>query len=98
MQMTPPRLAMAVMTESGMLRMMGADMVGMSTVPECIAAVHSGLRTVAFSIVTDMCLPDALEPANIDRIVQVAGEGGKRLEKILIELFREMSRPVVPTP
>jgi len=84
--------------EYRMLRMMGADIVGMSTVPECIAAVHAGLRTVAFSIVTDMCLPDALEPANIDRILQVAGEGGKRLEKILIELFREMSRPVVPTP
>lgn len=83
--------------EYRMLRMMGADIVGMSTVPECIAAAHAGLRTVAFSIVTDMCLPDALEPANIDRIVQVAGEGGKRLEKLLIELFREMGRPGGPS-
>ena len=77
--------------EYRMLRAMGADVVGMSTVPECIAAVHAGLRTVAYSIVTDMCLPDALEPANIDRIVRIAGEGGQRLERILVELFREMN-------
>ena len=81
--------------EYRMLRAMGADVVGMSTVPECITAAHAGLRTIAFSIVTDMCLPDALEPANIDRIVRIAGEGGQRLEKILIELFREMNCPAV---
>jgi purine-nucleoside phosphorylase len=45
---------------------------------------------VAFSIVTDMCLPDALEPADIEKIVRVAGEGGKRLEQILLELFRQL--------
>ena len=77
--------------EYRMLRTMGADIVGMSTVPECIAATHAGLKTLAFSIVTDMCLPDALEPADIDKIVRVAGEGGSRLEKILIELFRELA-------
>ena len=68
--------------EYRILRMMGADIVGMSTVPECITAVHAGLKTVGFSIVTDMCLPDALEPANIDSIVRVATEGGKRLEQL----------------
>jgi purine-nucleoside phosphorylase len=73
-----------------MLRTIGADIVGMSTVPECITATHAGLRTVAFSIVTDMCLPDALEPADIEKIVRVAGEGGKRLEQILLELFRQL--------
>lgn len=77
--------------EYRMLRTIGADIVGMSTVPECITAVHAGLKTVAFSIVTDMCLPDALEPADIDKIVRVAGEGGKRLEKILPELLRGFS-------
>ena len=78
--------------EYRMLRTMGADVVGMSTAPECITAVHAGLKTVAFSIVTDMCLPDALEPANIEKIVRIAGEGGQRLEKILLELFREMAK------
>jgi len=76
--------------EYRMLRTMGADVVGMSTAPECITATHAGLRTVAFSIVTDMCLPDALEPADIEKIVRVAGEGGKRLEQILIQLFRDL--------
>ena len=76
--------------EYRMLRTIGADIVGMSTVPECITATHAGLRTVAFSIVTDMCLPDALEPADIEKIVRVAGEGGKRLEQILLELFRQL--------
>ncbi|MBL8809174.1 MAG: purine-nucleoside phosphorylase [Planctomycetaceae bacterium] len=75
--------------EYRMLRQMGADIVGMSTVPECITAVHAGLRTVAFSIVTDMCLPDALEPAEIEKILKVAAEGGARLERLLIQLFRD---------
>ena len=49
------------------LRMIGADVVGMSTVPEVIVAVHAGLASIGFSIVTDMCLPDALEPADVPR-------------------------------
>jgi purine-nucleoside phosphorylase len=76
--------------EYRMLRTIGADIVGMSTVPECITAAHAGMKTAAFSIVTDMCLPDALEPADIEKIVRVAGEGGQRLERILVELFREL--------
>ena len=76
--------------EYRMLRMMGADIVGMSTVPEIIVARHAGMQTAGFSIVTDMCLPDALEPANIDRIIAVATEGGERLSRLLLELFRRM--------
>ena len=58
--------------EYRMLRAMGADVVGMSTVPETIAAVHSGLKVLTFAIVTDRCLPDALEPANIESIIAAA--------------------------
>jgi purine-nucleoside phosphorylase len=58
--------------EYRMLRALGADVVGMSTVPEAIAAVHCGLRTLAFAIVTDRCLPDALEPANVPAIIAAA--------------------------
>ncbi|MDA3962839.1 MAG: purine-nucleoside phosphorylase [Planctomycetota bacterium] len=58
--------------EYRMLRVLGADLVGMSTVPETIAAVHCGMRVLAFGIVTDRCLPDALEPANIAKIIEAA--------------------------
>ena len=54
------------------LRALGADVVGMSTVPEVIVAVHGGMRVLGVSIVTDQCLPDALEPASLDRILAVA--------------------------
>ncbi len=78
--------------EYRMLRMMGADIVGMSTVPECIVANHAGLKTAGFSIVTDMCLPDALEPADISRILKVAAQGGAQLERLLIEFFRQLDQ------
>jgi len=66
---------------------MGADIVGMSTVPEIIVAAHCGLRAVAFSVVTDICLPDALEPVDIAKIIEVAGIGGEKLTKLLPELI-----------
>ena len=69
--------------EYRMLRWMGADVVGMSTVPEAIVAKHAGLRTLGFSIVTDMCLPDALEPVDIAKILAVAAQGGERLAKLI---------------
>ena len=58
--------------EYRMMRMMGADVVGMSTVPEVIVAVHCGLQVLGFSAVTDECFPDCLQPANIDAIIAVA--------------------------
>ena len=58
--------------EYRMLRALGADAVGMSTVPEVIAAVHAGLEVLGVSIITDRCLPDALEPANIATIIATA--------------------------
>ena len=54
------------------LRLIGADAVGMSTVPENIVAVHSGMKVLGMSIITDECLPDALQPANVDEIIASA--------------------------
>jgi len=69
--------------EYRMLRAIGADVVGMSTVPEVIVANHQGMRTIGISIITDQCLPDALEPAEIDRIIATA----KRAEPSLTRLI-----------
>lgn len=76
------------------LRQIGADVVGMSTVPEVIVAVHSGMRVVGFSIVTDMCLPDALEPANVENIIAVANEAEPKLRRLVSKLMaREAESP-----
>ena len=61
------------------LRGIGADVVGMSTVPEVLVAVHAGLKVLGFSIVTDMCLPDALQPVRIEEIIAVANEAEAKL-------------------
>ncbi len=75
------------------LRTIGADVVGMSTVPEVIVAVHAGLRVLGLSIVTDMCLPDALKPANIDEILATAAEAEPNLRKIVLGIIaREAGR------
>jgi purine-nucleoside phosphorylase len=65
------------------LRQIGADVVGMSTVPEVIVAVHSSMRTVGFSVITDMCLPDALEAADVSKIIAIANEAEPRLTTLL---------------
>ncbi|MDR3078240.1 MAG: purine-nucleoside phosphorylase, partial [Planctomycetota bacterium] len=60
---------------------------GMSTVPEVIVAVHAGLKTLGLSVLTDLCLPDALEPCDIGAIIAVANAAGPRLEKVLLEFI-----------
>jgi purine-nucleoside phosphorylase len=65
------------------LRLIGADVVGMSTVPEVIVAVHCGMRTVGFSVITDMCLPDALEPADVQKIIAIANQAAPRLATLV---------------
>ncbi len=76
--------------EYRMLRMIGADTVGMSTVPEVIVAVHGGMRVLGMGVITDVCLPDALEPVAIDEIIAVANEAGPKLEKIVLEFLQEV--------
>lgn len=72
--------------EYRMLRNLGADVVGMSTVPEVIAARHLGMKVAAFSIITDMCLPDQLEEANIERIIATANKAEPKLTRLVAGL------------
>ena len=66
------------------LRTIGADVVGMSTVPEVLAARHGGMRCLGLSIVTDMCLPDALAPVDLPEILAVAAEAEPKLRAIVL--------------
>jgi purine-nucleoside phosphorylase len=65
------------------LRDIGADVVGMSTVPEVIVGVHANLRILGLSVITDMCLPDALEPAVLADIIAVANQAEKKLRVLV---------------
>ncbi|MCE5303123.1 MAG: purine-nucleoside phosphorylase [Planctomycetaceae bacterium] len=71
------------------LRAIGADAVGMSTVPEVIVAVHGGMRVLGLSVITDLCLPDALKPANIEEIVATANEAEPKLRKIVLGVLAQ---------
>jgi purine-nucleoside phosphorylase len=70
-------------TEYRYLRLIGADAVGMSTVPEDIVAVHMGLEVLGFSIITDECFPDSLQPANVEEIIGVARNTEPKLTAIM---------------
>jgi purine-nucleoside phosphorylase len=65
------------------LRNMGADVVGMSLIPENLAAIHGGMRVLALSVVTDMCFPDHLETASIPQILEVAGRTAPVLDELV---------------
>jgi purine-nucleoside phosphorylase len=77
--------------EYRMLRYIGADVVGMSTVPEVIAAVHGGMRVLGISIITDQCLPDALEPADVQKIIRVATEAEPRLTAVIRDVVERLA-------
>lgn len=74
---------METRAEYRFLRNIGADVVGMSTVPEVIAAVHMGMRVLGISVVTDECQPDDLEPVNIDKVVEAAKTAQPKMSKII---------------
>jgi purine-nucleoside phosphorylase len=75
--------------EYRMLRSLGADVVGMSTVPEVIVANHEGMRVLGLSIITDQCLPDALEPASIDRIIEIARGAEPSLRRLVARVVEQ---------
>ena len=70
------------------LRTIGADVVGMSTVPEVLVAVHSSMRILGISVVTDMCLPDALGVATVEEILAVARGAEPKLRAIILAAVR----------
>jgi len=72
------------------LRTIGADVVGMSTVPEVLVAVHSGMRVLGVAVISDKCLPDALQPANIEEIIRVANEAEPKLTRVVLRVLEEM--------
>lgn len=72
------------------LRAIGADVVGMSTVPEVIVGVHSRMRILGISVITDVCLPDALEPVSIPDIIQTANEAEKNLRVLVRRVVAEV--------
>ncbi len=70
------------------LRMIGADVVGMSLIPETIVAKHSGMRVLALTVVTDECFPDRLQPADVAKIIRTANEAEPVLSKLVVEFLK----------
>jgi purine-nucleoside phosphorylase len=77
--------------ETRMLRMLGADAVGMSTVPEAIVACQVGFRTLALAAVTNVNLPDAMEPVSIQKVIANATAAQSRLSAILEGTLKRLS-------
>jgi purine-nucleoside phosphorylase len=73
------------------LRGIGADVVGMSLIPENLVAVHGGMRVLAFAVITDRCLPDALEPVDIPRILAVAAQAAPRLDRLVTRVVARLN-------
>ena len=82
--------ALETAAEYRFLRWIGADIVGMSVVPETIVAVHGGQRVLALSVVTDACLPDHLEPVSIGKVLEVAGRAAPVLIRLVTEVVRRL--------
>jgi len=76
--------------EYRMLRTLGGDAVGMSTIPEVIAARHMELTCCAVSVLTDECDPDNLEPVKIEDIIAIAGTAEKKLTKLFVGLIKDI--------
>ena len=76
--------------ETRFLRMIGADAVGMSTVPEVIVAVHSGMKVLGLSVISNLNLPDNLKPHSLEEIIAVANNAAPRLVKLIERVVQEV--------
>ena len=74
------------------LRTIGADTVGMSSVPACLVAVHGGMRVLGLSVVTDSCFPDALKPAVVEEIIRVANAAQPRLKALVSGFLQQVPK------
>ena len=74
-----------------MVRTLGSDTIGMSTVPEVIVAVHSGIRCLGISCITDMAIPESLEPLHHDHVVKIAAEARPKFIRLVSGIVKEMS-------
>jgi len=72
------------------LRAIGADVVGMSTIPENIVANHMGMRVLGISIVTDECFPDSLKPVNVEEIIAAAMAAEPKMTLIMKEVIKRI--------
>jgi purine-nucleoside phosphorylase len=72
------------------LRNLGADVVGMSTIPENIVANHMAIETLGFTIITDECFPDALKPVSLKEVIEVANTAEPKLTKIVREVVKRL--------
>jgi purine-nucleoside phosphorylase len=82
--------ALETRAEYRMLRSLGADIVGMSTVPEVIVARHMDMRVLGLSIITDECLPDALEPVDVETIIAVAARAEPNLTRLITKVVAQL--------
>ncbi|RNC83233.1 MAG: purine-nucleoside phosphorylase [Balneola sp.] len=72
------------------MRQLGADVVGMSTVPEVIASVHMGMDVLGISVITDECFPDALEPVSLDDVLEAAAMAEPKLTQIMVGVLERL--------
>jgi len=85
-----PGPALETRAEYRMLKAMGADVVGMSTVPEVIVARHMSMRVLGLSIITDACLPDALEPVDVSKIIAAATSAEPHLTRLIEQVVGQL--------
>ncbi len=86
--MTGPSLETAA--EYKFLRIIGADVVGMSTIPEDIVAVHMGMKVLGLSVITDACVPEELKPANVPEIIRIAKETEPKLTALIKKVVEKL--------
>ena len=72
------------------MRQLGADVVGMSTVPEVIAAVHMSMEVLGISVITDECFPDALEPVSLDDVLEAAAMAEPQLTRVVVGVLERL--------
>jgi purine-nucleoside phosphorylase len=82
--------SMETAAETRFLRFIGADAVGMSTIPEVTVAVHAGLRVLGVSVITNVNLPDNYQPAPIEKVIATAESAEPTLERLMVEVLKRM--------